>query len=74
VLLFYTDGLVEARDGARQFFGTDRLIEAARRPAGSAAEIRKNVLDALSRHTGTNPAEDDITLVVARGVAIEEGP
>ncbi len=74
VLLLYTDGLVEARDGARQFFGTDRLIEAARRPAGSAAEIRKNVLDALARHTGTTPVEDDITLVVARGVAIEEGP
>ena len=74
VLVLYTDGLVEARDGARQFFGTDRLIAAARGPDASAAEIRKNILDALSRHTGSAPAEDDVTLVVVKGVAIEEGP
>jgi sigma-B regulation protein RsbU (phosphoserine phosphatase) len=73
VLLFYTDGVVEARNGAKQFFGIERMIEAARRPAGSAAAIRENVLDALARHAGTTPVEDDVTLVVARGVAIEEG-
>jgi sigma-B regulation protein RsbU (phosphoserine phosphatase) len=73
VLVLYTDGLVEARDGAKQFFGTERLIEAARRPASSAAEIRGNVLEALARHAGTTPVEDDVTLVVVRGIAIEEG-
>ena len=73
VLLFYTDGVVEARDGAKQFFGIERLIEAARRPAGSAAAIRENIMNALSRHAGTTPVADDVTLVVARGVAIEEG-
>jgi sigma-B regulation protein RsbU (phosphoserine phosphatase) len=72
VLLLYTDGLIEARDDAKQFFGTERLIASARRPAASAAEIRENVLDALARHTGTNSVEDDVTLVVARAVAIEE--
>ncbi len=73
VLVLYTDGVVEARDGAKQFFGIERLIEAVRRPAGSAAAIRENVLDALACHTGTTPVEDDLTLVVVRGVAIEEG-
>ena len=73
VLLLYTDGLIEARDGAKRLFGIERLIEAARRPAGHAAEIRENVLNALSRHVGTTPFGDDVTLVVARGVAIEEG-
>jgi len=73
VIVFYTDGVVEARDGAKRFFGTDRLIEAARRPASSAAEIRQHILDALTRHAGTTPLRDDFTLVVARGVAIEEG-
>jgi sigma-B regulation protein RsbU (phosphoserine phosphatase) len=72
LLLLYTDGLVEARDGARQFFGTDRLVDAARRPAASAGEVRKNVLEALCRHTGTMPVEDDVTLVVVKGIAIEE--
>ena len=73
VLLLYTDGVVEARDGTRRFFGVERLIEAARRPARSAAEIRAHVLDALAAHAGTTPLKDDFTLVVALGVAIEEG-
>ncbi len=72
VLLLYTDGVIEARNGEKRFFGVERLIEAARRPAKSAAEVRENVLDALLRHAGATPAHDDLTLVVARGVAIEE--
>ena len=72
VLLLYTDGLIEARDDEKGFFGIERLIASARRPAASAAEIRENVLDALTRHTGANSVEDDVTLVVARCVAIED--
>lgn len=74
VLLFYTDGLIEARNGAKRQFGIERLIEAARRPAQTAAEIRKNVSTSLSDHVGSEPFADDVTLVVARGVAIEDGP
>ena len=74
LLLLYTDGVVEARDAAGEFFGVDRLVEAARRPAHSAAEIRGNVLDALASHTGSLPPQDDVTLVVVRGTAIEEAP
>lgn len=73
VLLLYTDGVVEARDAERRFFGNTRLIEAAQRPAANAAEIRDNVMKALAGHTGATPMEDDVTLVVVRGVAIEEG-
>ena len=72
VLLLYTDGLIEARNTSKRFFGIERLIEAARGPASSAAEIRDNILDALHRHAGTTSVEDDVTLVVARGIAIEE--
>lgn len=74
VLVLYTDGLIEARDGTKRFFGVERLIEAARRPAAGAARIRENVLDALSHHVGATPVEDDVTLVVVRAVAIEEKP
>jgi serine phosphatase RsbU (regulator of sigma subunit) len=73
VLVLYTDGVVEARDAAKRFFGIDRLIEAVRRPAENAAGIRENVLNALASHSGSTPVDDDVTLVVARGVAIEEG-
>jgi sigma-B regulation protein RsbU (phosphoserine phosphatase) len=72
VLLLYTDGVIEARDAEKRFFGVDRLVEAARRPARTAAEIRENILDALLSHVGATPAHDDITLVVARGIPIED--
>ncbi len=74
VLLLYTDGVVDARDEFKRFFGVERLVEAACRPAASAAEIRENVLEALSRHTGAAVPWDDMTLVVARGVALEDAP
>jgi sigma-B regulation protein RsbU (phosphoserine phosphatase) len=73
VLLLYTDGLIDARDGRKRQFGMERLIDAARCPARTAAEIRENVLNALSLHVGAMPYGDDVTLVVARGVAVEEG-
>jgi sigma-B regulation protein RsbU (phosphoserine phosphatase) len=72
LLLLYTDGVVEARDANRQFFGVPRLIEAASLKADNAAAIRENVLDAVTRHVGARPFDDDLTILVARGVAIEE--
>jgi sigma-B regulation protein RsbU (phosphoserine phosphatase) len=72
ILLLYTDGVVEARDAAGRFFGIDRLVEAARQPAKSATEIRENVLEALARHTPTVAPQDDVTLVVVRGIRLED--
>ena len=72
MIVLYTDGVVEARDPSRRFFGTDRLVEAARRPAGSAAEIRASILESHARHTAAAPLRDDFTLIVARGVPIED--
>ncbi len=74
VLVLYTDGLVEARDAGRQFFGAERLIEAARTPASSAAAIREAILAAVARHAGDVAFEDDQTLLVARGVAVLDTP
>lgn len=73
-LLMYTDGVIEAADAGRTFFGIERLIEAGLRPADSAAAIREHVMEAVAQHVGTAPVEDDLTVLVARGVAIEEGP
>jgi serine phosphatase RsbU (regulator of sigma subunit) len=70
----YTDGVVEARDSAKRLFGVERLIEAARRPASTASDIRQNVMTALAGHVDGAAAADDVTLLVARGVAIEGEP
>ncbi len=65
-LLFYTDGITEARNPARDMFGIERLDAAILKPAKSAQEKLKNVLADLAAFTGPAPADDDRTLVAAR--------
>lgn len=68
LLVFYTDGLVEARNGQNQDYGDARLQRALDRAAGSrtAREIRDAVLGDLSNFKGDQEQADDITLVVVR--------
>ena len=69
ILLVYTDGLVEARNRAGEFYGTGRVEELVVNLAGmDAAGIRDAVLADLDAYTGTVPLRDDVTLVVVRGV------
>ena len=72
MLVFYTDGIVETgaskKQGAREEFGIERLLEVARadrdRPA---AEIVDGDLRRRSRSSrGERPAKDDRTVVVVR--------
>ena len=65
-VLLYSDGLIEAHDGAREMFGFDRLREAMRiDDAGS--ELLDRLLETLNVFTGTDhEQEDDITLVTLR--------
>lgn len=68
LLVFYTDGLVEARNGQGQDYGDARLQRAVGRAAASrtAREIRDAVLGDLSNFKGDQEQADDITLVVVR--------
>lgn len=68
VLLLYTDGLVESIDFRSDAFGFDRLARALARAAGagSAREVRNDLLDAISRFKGETLPADDLSLVVAR--------
>jgi serine phosphatase RsbU (regulator of sigma subunit)/anti-sigma regulatory factor (Ser/Thr protein kinase) len=73
-VLLYSDGLIEAHDGAREMFGFGRLREALRiDDAGS--ELLDRLLETLNVFTGPDhEQEDDITLVTLRrsaGVADE---
>ncbi len=65
-VLLYSDGIVEAHDGARQMFGFDRLRESlAGEDAGS--ELLDRLLETLRAFTGPDQEqEDDITLVTLR--------
>jgi serine phosphatase RsbU (regulator of sigma subunit) len=68
LLIFYTDGLVEARNDQDQDYGYDRLQRAASRAANSrtAREIRDAILGDLSNFKGDQEQADDMTLVVVR--------
>ena len=64
LLIVYTDGLVEARDEARDFFGEEALLAVlAAGEHRNAEAIIENVLDGLTTfHPGR--LDDDVTLVV----------
>jgi sigma-B regulation protein RsbU (phosphoserine phosphatase) len=66
-LVFYTDGVTEAMNPHRQFFGEDGLLTTvASQKAGNAQQTVKAVVDAVDAHSAGTPQSDDITLFVAR--------
>jgi len=68
-LIVYSDGVTEANNLQEEEFGIDRLSEVVRRNlSASAAGLRDRVESALSTFTQTAPANDDITLVIAKRV------
>ncbi len=68
LLIFYTDGMVEARNAHDQEYGDDRLKKAVARAATSRTvrDIRDAVLGDLSNFKGDQEQADDMTLVVMR--------
>lgn len=64
-LVLYTDGMIEARNDAGEFYGEERLHEALTRPEKSAEAVAEHaVADALAFQVGD--ARDDIAVVVIR--------
>lgn len=69
LLVLYTDGLVETRNGLGQDYGYPRLQKTVGRAASgthSVREIRDAILGDLSHFKGDSEQSDDITVVVAR--------
>lgn len=64
-VLFFTDGVVEARSAEGQFFGIDRLVEMITRASASAApppETMRRLLHAILDHQD-GELQDDATIV-----------
>jgi phosphoserine phosphatase RsbU/P len=61
-LLFFTDGLLEARDGAGRFFRVDQQTDALRRPG--LAEAADELLARLRAHT-RHRLDDDVAVLLA---------
>jgi len=67
-LVLYSDGVTEAANSVGDEFGEEGVTEVLRESkASSAAELSKELADAVTRFGGMPPA-DDVTVVAIRGV------
>ncbi len=65
LLLMYTDGLAEARDGD-QFFGEDRVANAVRRDPGIDTDVLCKSLLEAAKDFATSPLTDDVAIMAIR--------
>jgi sigma-B regulation protein RsbU (phosphoserine phosphatase) len=63
VLLFYSDGVTEARDPRGRMYGPDRLREVLRATPGDAEAVGRVVLTDVQAFAAGRPPGDDLTLV-----------
>jgi sigma-B regulation protein RsbU (phosphoserine phosphatase) len=64
MLLLYTDGVTEAMNGGKDFYGEERLIRvAADHQQGSPEGLVQEVLQSVRTFAGAEPQSDDITLL-----------
>ncbi|MBV8570914.1 MAG: PP2C family protein-serine/threonine phosphatase [Acidobacteriaceae bacterium] len=71
LLVCYTDGITEPENAYGEMFGEERLIELVQKySAREDHEILGIVLDAVRSWTASPELQDDMTLLIARGVQI----
>jgi sigma-B regulation protein RsbU (phosphoserine phosphatase) len=67
ILLFYTDGVVEAQNESDEFYGDEQLVDVARTHAASPAEtIHTKIMESLNSFVGMAAQFDDITLLTLK--------
>jgi len=62
--LIFTDGLLEAMDADRKFYGIKRLLELMSRGKGQEPEkVIKTILDDVAVFIRSEPYHDDLTML-----------
>jgi sigma-B regulation protein RsbU (phosphoserine phosphatase) len=65
-LVFFTDGVTEARDEHGNFYGDERLHSLLRQRSWHSADaLLKAIVDSVAAFSGDSPQADDLTLIVA---------
>jgi serine phosphatase RsbU (regulator of sigma subunit) len=66
-IVYLSDGIVEAQDEQGEPFGFDQLEALlSQSTERSPSTIRDQILEAVARHCGTRPADDDRTVMILR--------
>jgi len=66
-IVYLSDGIVEAQDENGDPFGFEQLERLLSQSADrSPSTIRDQILEAVARHCGTRPADDDRTVMILR--------
>jgi serine phosphatase RsbU (regulator of sigma subunit) len=70
IVIFYTDGVIEAENEAEEMYGTERLekIIAHVNPTMNASEVVNAILRDINIFVGTAERYDDITIVVVKKI------
>jgi sigma-B regulation protein RsbU (phosphoserine phosphatase) len=68
IVIFYTDGIIEAENEADEMYGTERLLDAvaAIDPAVSAMDVIEAILHDVDQFAGSAEQYDDMTIVVVK--------
>ncbi|MGB2770514.1 MAG: SpoIIE family protein phosphatase [Candidatus Zixiibacteriota bacterium] len=67
IIVFYTDGVTEAKNDKEEEFGTRRLKQVIGDSHQlGASQIQKNIYDAVKKFTGVSHQEDDLTMIVVK--------
>ena len=62
-LVFYTDGVTEARNQEGAFFGEESLLKWASKNHGSARQTCESLLAEVSAFRGKSPQDDDVAIM-----------
>lgn len=75
MLIFYSDGITEARNAQGEIFGSHRLMACAQAAAQQPArEVIRAILDAVAAFSGSATPTDDLTCVVLKIQACDPPP
>ncbi|MDX1616218.1 MAG: SpoIIE family protein phosphatase [Candidatus Promineifilaceae bacterium] len=67
IVVYFTDGITEARNDAGDFYGLERLQALLRGQEWTTADqVLEAILNAVAEFVGDTPASDDLTVVVVR--------
>ena len=67
LLVFYTDGIVEARNKSKKVFGDERFIELLKTLSDKpCSELQTTIMDTVETFCKGVPVQDDLTLLVVR--------